>query len=703
MSNYTFFFDDLDNGGPDEGGFGDRDAITYYKRLTLVSSDNDAQKINLRLNVKDTYRNLWCFAHETYGSASAWEPDNIVYKNEMTRKFKIDDNFPYSWYDQLSLTFFKDMTRENYLEREYQVEQSNANLLKKMVEQKQREHLMETRSPRLESVQDLEDWAKNTRGGKEMFTNKVVKKNFLAKDVFGADWANFFEKIKNNCEFTDVLVREQADLLRPEEFSYDGNEPSDVHEYWRRVFENIRLHVPSWGENGESDVFFIASDSRWKKNAFDISVDADTMSAAQSAYAETHARENFKTFLHEDVRSVVNKANQWLKTYFLQNKRAVAADVLPELEETASESKPSKSVYELVKQCILEADPNFGKTYPLEAQIRLFILNLILIEPPSLRGDLSYETLLFGEHGREDTERSTLKWSFRLAHKAKTESTEITTLTGHAPYQQTAARRQSQQEEAQPATTEITSLTSNAFGDVPKNVFREAKKARNDMPQIINVNEVHYHIKPPQTDLSDYEKMKLSMDELRQKENVIFEACQQIEEVLRDLKHRAGEMSLNAANDDKPRFFNTSDLVRLTVRGASLFNQLKYELEPDLERKNHSEQSKTKFENEQLLPQTIAAFRLGRKRLLRRYAAPPQPDLFRICCYTFEKEKNTLPLVVRNQTWAHHFSMLCAAIQAIDKASNQTIVADRNGLKKNASQKMRHALDFFLSYENEYF
>ena len=95
----------------------------------------------------------------------------------------------------------------------------------------------------------------------------------------------------------------------------------------------------------------LASDSRWKKNAFDISVDADTMSAAQSAYAETHARENFKTFLHEDVRSVVNKANQWLKTYFLQNKRAVATDVLPELEETASESKPSKSVYELVKQC----------------------------------------------------------------------------------------------------------------------------------------------------------------------------------------------------------------------------------------------------------------------------------------------------------------------------------------------------------------
>ena len=693
MSNWTFFFDDLDHGGSEEGGFADRDTITYYKRLTLVSGDNDVQKINLRLNVKDTYRNLWCFSHETYETVSVWEPDNIAYKNDMRRKYKIDDNFPYSWYDQLSLTFLKDMARDDYLEQQYQVERSNAALLESDVKEKQKQYRNVTAPLRLDSAQDIEDWAKTTRGGKESFTKKIIKKNFVPKDVFGADWATFFEKVKNSCDFTDVLVKEQADLLRPEEFSYDGNEPSDVHEYWRRVFENIRLHVPSWSEDGKGDTFYIVSDSRWKKNAFDISVDADTMSAAQSAYAETHARENLKTFLHEDVRSVVNKANQWLKTYFLQNKRKVATDVLPELEGTFNDAKPSKSVYELVKQCILDGDSNFASKYPLEAQIRLFILNLILIEPPSLRGELCYETLLFGEHSREETERSTLKWSFRL------ESNDPPEKSG----------------QAEPANTEITDQTNvtfneqlkkktlglEAFGDIP-NVFRDAKKARNDVPQIINVNEVHYHLKPPQTDLSEYEKVQLSLDELRQKEKVIFEACLRIEEVLRDLKNRAGEMSLNE-NDDKRRFSNTSDLVRLTVQGASLFHQLKGELEPELEKKDYSEKSKKRFKNEQLLPETIAAFRLGRKKLLRKYARPPQPELFRICCYTFEKEKNTLPLVVRDQTWAHHFSMLCAAIQAIDKASNQTIVADRNGLKKNASQKMRHALDFFVSYENEYF
>ena len=166
------------------------------------------------------------------------------------------------------------------------------------------------------------------------------------------------------------------------------------------------------------------------------------------------------------------------------------------------------------------------------------------------------------------------------------------------------------------------------------------------------------------------------------------------------MKKSANQLDIQRDKDGQAIYRSTEDIVHKVVSATQILDQLKADLLAETrETEPHAQgtQKQKKHELETRLDQdTITAFRIGRRILLKQYAAPATEIQTKICGYTLDKSASEIiPKVISDKAWQHHFCMICSAANSIDTASNNAIVANRNGLKANAAQKLKHALDFF--------
>jgi hypothetical protein len=299
------------------------------------------------------------------------------------------------------------------------------------------------------------------------------------------------------------------------------------------VFNEISYHFPKADPNDgddEADVIYLASDPIWNERYFDISADPKTIEDAHKAYAKKHTISNIRKYVNEDLKVIINKSNQYIKTFL--HKTSTRHNFTEydgilfthfEKQGTHDDLKENTNIFLFVKKCIKDGyrtmDGAGGEYKDVEdRQARLFLLNLILVDIDTVR-NFSYESLFLGDHQRQN--RPKLGWSFRLKPKNATETS--------------GGGERNSERDAELAVSTYTTK-NQAFYD-----FRTIKRKLNPVQQgqqgqqgqhafgdvaapggvhIQNINEVHYHV---QND--DYEPDLSGLEQARRKGCPHAEAC----------------------------------------------------------------------------------------------------------------------------------------------------------------------------------
>ena len=198
-------------------------------------------------------------------------------------------------------------------------------------------------------------------------------------------------------------------------------------------------------------------------------------------------------------------------------------------------------------------------------------------------------------------------------------------------------------------------------------------------------------------DLSGLKQARRNVDALIEKEELIFQATEKLEAILEYLKKSANQIDIQRDKDGQPIYRSNGEIVDKVVSATQILDQLKADLLAETrEKEPHAKGTREQYKHEletRLHPDTVTAFRIGRRNLLKQYASPATETQTQICGYTLDKNASEkIPKVISNKTWQHHFCMICSAANSIDTASNAAIVANRKGLKANAALKLKHAL-----------
>jgi hypothetical protein len=145
---------------------------------------------------------------------------------------------------------------------------------------------------------------------------------------------------------------------------------------------------------------------------------------------------------------------------------------------------------------------------------------------------------------------------------------------------------------------------------------------------IQNINEVHYHLQNDdyEPDLSGLEQARRNVEALIEKEELIFQATEKLEAILEYFKKSANQIDIQRDEDGQPIYRSNGEIVDKVVSATQILDQLKADLladtrEKEPHAKNAQEQEKHVLET-RLQPDTVTAFRIGRRNLLKQYASP---------------------------------------------------------------------------------
>ena len=540
--------------------------------------------------------------------------------------------------------------------------------------------------------------------------------------LFGSEYDSFFKKVSAECNPKTPAAWPVEWSATREDYEYEGNAPTDVHNFWMKTVATIHAHFPKpSAEDLAAGEMYLVSDPVWQEKYFDISSDKLTMRDGHAAYAQKHLLGNMQTYLNEELKAIVNKANQYIKGY-VQNNTATQYVNYDKLfvtfdEPTEQEEKVDKNMFTFVKKCIQAGNPNYpGCTAHItgdtekeretdkvaDRQARLFLLNLMLVDLPTMR-NFTYETLLFGNHEREEGIRERLAWSFHLRDcKKEMEKNESEKQNGSEDDSKSQGSVFTQQvkHKMQAQMLAFSKKKQKLDGGLAGHAFSSEVSDTNPAPgvHIQNINEVHFHMQNEvaNPDLSAFHNANKAVEGLIQKEKVIFDTLEQLEPVLDFLKHNANN-STNCDEESSGVTGGSNVMVEKVSTGIKLLQTLRYKLQCDDGAIPHANEAQKGSEfRTRLQHETIVAFKRGRKLLLKEYASTPVQKERKLCGYTIKQDlERPLPKVVVDKTWKHHFCMLCSALHSIDLVSTEIIVANRKEMKSTAAQKLKHALDFF--------
>jgi hypothetical protein len=563
-SSWTFYLNEKLHFRDDLISDGERQN-TYQTVLRLVNRTTDVNRqVTLQLQPQDSYDKLYCFEHIQMMGEDKFEPDKASTKDNANfcYKFNFDVNFPNSFYYQLGNLFFRRMVQD---EKGKIFDERAEGQVMQFLKKKQTESFGQSITFDTQEVQERQ----------VIFDVSIVslprETDTYDYKLFDAEYADFFKKVAFSCGIDKTLGK-----LRQETFENYDSVPTVVEEWWTKVFNEISYHFPKADrEDGEADDIYLVADPIWQERYFDISADKKSIEDAHKAYAEKHTISNIREFVSGELKFIINKSNQYIKTFLQKTStRHNVTDYDPllfthfEKDHANGALKENTNIFMFVKRCIqiglnsmAGAREKFEEFKVEDRQARLFLLNLMLVDFDTLR-EISYEKLFLGDHQRQN--RSKLCWSFRLKPRRTTDGGALPAET-----MLTAAV-------AAPST-----IKNQAFHD-----FRTLKRKLDPPPKntggvhIQNINEVHYHLQNDDytPDLSGLDQARRDVDALIEKEGVIFQATEKLEPILEYLKKSANQLDIQRDKDGQAIYRSTEDIVHKVVSATQILDQLKADL-----------------------------------------------------------------------------------------------------------------------------
>jgi hypothetical protein len=116
--------------------------------------------------------------------------------------------------------------------------------------------------------------------------------------LFGSEYDYFFKKVSAECNPKTPAAWPVEWSATREDYEYDGNAPTDVHNFWMKTVTTIHAHFPKpSADDLAAGEMYLVSDPVWQEKYFDISTDKLTMRDGHAAYAQKHLLGNMQTYL----------------------------------------------------------------------------------------------------------------------------------------------------------------------------------------------------------------------------------------------------------------------------------------------------------------------------------------------------------------------------------------------------------------------